>query len=73
MDGNLVRVEVRLINPHNGEVLGVGSVEVGLRPDLLTAMDASTAQDWFSTTCAAMGTIAYREAYPRSGRGERHG
>jgi hypothetical protein len=73
MDGDQVVIQVQLIDPHSREVLGQGSIEVGLRKDLLTAMDADKAQDWFSTTCAAMGTIAYREAYPRSGRGERHG
>ena len=68
MDGNQVRIEVRIVNPDNDEVLGQGAAEIRLRTDLLTAMNAATAQDWFATTCSAVGTMAYREAYPRSGR-----
>lgn len=68
MNGDKMRVEVRLIDPESGVVVGQASTEIGLRTDLLTAMDAGPAQDWYATTCSAVGTAAYREAFPRSGR-----
>jgi hypothetical protein len=70
MNGNRVRIEVRIVNPDTGKVLGEASQETQLRTDLLTSAFASTAQDWFVTTCGAVGTTAYRSAFPRSGQGE---
>jgi hypothetical protein len=68
MDGELTKVEVRIIDPETGAILGEASAVIGLRKDLLTSSFAATAQDWFSTTCSAVGTMAYREAFPRGGR-----
>lgn len=68
MNGEEVRVEVRLIDPRTGDVKGQASTVINLRTDLLTGVFVDKAQDWYSTTCSAVGTMAYREAYPRSGR-----
>lgn len=68
MDGEQTRIEVRLIDPDSGVVIGQSSTVIGLRRDLLTAPFADKAQDWYTTTCSAVGTAAYLDAFPKSGR-----
>jgi len=46
--------------------MGEASAIVSLRTDLLTGIFTDSAQDWYSSMVAALGTMAYRDAFPRS-------
>lgn len=65
-----IKIQVTLLDGVHGDELGRADTVVELRTDLLTAYDPGGAQDWYSSMIAALGTMAYREAFPRSGRGE---
>lgn len=63
-----VKITVLIEDGVHGDHLGEASSIVSLRTDLLTSAFASTSQDWYSQMVAALGTLAYRDAFPRSGR-----
>jgi len=63
-----VKITVTIEDGVHGDHMGEASSIVSLRTDLLTSAFASTSQDWYSQMVAALGTLAYRDAFPRSGR-----
>jgi hypothetical protein len=60
-----VKIQVLLTDGVHGDELGASSVVVELRRDLLNGYDPDAAQDWYTALVSALGTTAYREAFPR--------
>jgi hypothetical protein len=63
-----VKITVTIEDGVHGDHMGEASSIVSLRTDLLTGVFTDGAQDWYSSMVAALGTMAYRDAFPRSGR-----
>jgi hypothetical protein len=75
-DRKRVRIEVKIIDTDPGAplermVLGSASREMDLPTNLLQGSGAfvTGAQNHYSDTVAAIGTAAYREAFPRAQEG----
>ncbi len=66
METRSVKITVLIEDGVHGDRLGEASSVIKLRTDLLTSAFASTAQDWYSQMVSALGTMAYRDAFPRS-------
>jgi hypothetical protein len=63
-----VKITVTLEDGVHGDRMGEASSVVNLREDLLIGAFVDAAQDWYSQMVSALGTMAYRDAFPRSGR-----
>lgn len=63
-----VKITVTIEDGVHGDHMGEASSVVSLRTDLLYGLFTDGAQDWYSSMVAALGTMAYRDAFPRSGR-----
>ena len=62
-----VKITVTIEDGAHGDHLGEASAIVSLRTDLLTGIFTDSAQDWYSSMVSSLGTLAYRDAFPRSG------
>ncbi len=61
-----VKITVTIEDGVHGDHMGEASSIVSLRTDLLTGIFTDGAQDWYSSMVSALGTMAYRDAFPRS-------
>jgi hypothetical protein len=63
-----VKITVTIEDGVHGDHMGEASSIVSLRTDLLVGIFTDAAQDWYSAMVSSLGTLAYRDAFPRSGR-----